>query len=194
MENTHIKISVIVPCYNVESFIDQCIGSLVRQTIGLECLEFIFVDDASTDGTLQKLQQWEKKYPEQILLIPCAKNRRQGAARNVGMQYASGEYIGFVDADDYISPEMYQRLYDIARKEQCDMVTCLFVREDREGRQLMDLDLSDCADQKIDLSRVEERKKNHAKRNSGRDCFQNLPPGYPAAEKPVFPRGDHIRR
>lgn len=133
MENPMKKISIIIPCYNVEKYIDQCVKSLVSQTIGIESLELIFVDDASTDQTLSKLKEWEKQYPDHIMIIPCPENGQQGTARNIGMNYASGEYIGFVDSDDYVSEEMYERLWEPAEKYHCDIVGCLFVREDENG-------------------------------------------------------------
>lgn len=153
------KISVIVPCYNVEKYIDRCINSLVNQTIGLENLELIFVDDASKDGTLDKLFDWEQKYSENIMVIPCKENRRQGAARNIGMQYATGAYIGFVDSDDYVSEEMYDTLYQIAEQETCDAVSCLFVREYEDGSVAMPAEPHKNAGKKIEIKTVEDRRK-----------------------------------
>ena len=74
------KISVIIPCYNVEKYIDRCLASVARQTIGIEKLEIICVNDASTDGTWQKLSAWERKYPQNILLVDCAQNGKLGRA------------------------------------------------------------------------------------------------------------------
>jgi glycosyltransferase involved in cell wall biosynthesis len=88
----------------------------MSQTIGLEHLEVIAVNDASTDRTLEKLYQWERRFPENIMVITYEKNIRQGGARNIGLQYASGEYIGFVDADDWIDSAMYQKLFIFRRK------------------------------------------------------------------------------
>lgn len=127
------KISVIVPCYNVENQIDRCITSLVNQTFGIDHMELIFVDDASTDQTMLKLSEWEAKYPEQILVVHCEENGRQGTARNIGLSYASGEYIGFVDADDWIEADMYQTLYDYSEKYDCDLSGVLYQREDNAG-------------------------------------------------------------
>lgn len=130
------KISIIVPCYNVSGFIDRCVKSLVEQTIGIENIECIFVDDASKDDTLDKLKAWEKKFPESILVVACEENHRQGAARNIGLSYASGPYISFVDSDDYVDVEMYERLYRKATELGCDVVSCLSVRERRDGERL----------------------------------------------------------
>lgn len=123
------KISVIIPCYNASKFIDRCIESLVHQTIGIENLELIFVNDASTDDTLTHLIHYENLYPESILVINLDVNRKQGGARNIGLEYASADYIGFVDADDWIELSMYEKLYQKAIEYDCDMVSCLFKRD-----------------------------------------------------------------
>lgn len=127
------KISVIIPCYNVEAYIDRCLESVMNQTIGLKHLEVIVVNDASTDHTLEKLYQWEQKFPENIMVISYEKNIRQGGARNVGLQYATGEYIGFVDADDWISENMYQLLYEKISSGEYDVVGGKFIREHYKG-------------------------------------------------------------
>ena len=88
------KISIIIPCYNVESYLDRCFESLKHQTLGFEQMELIFVNDASTDGTLDKLTALESQYPENIIVINFTENRRQGTARNVALEYASAPYIG----------------------------------------------------------------------------------------------------
>lgn len=122
-------ISVIIPCYNVEEYIDRCMDTIVNQTIGIENLEVLLVNDASTDGTLDKLKQWEERYPEQIIVITYEENLRQGGARNLGLQYASADYVGFVDADDWIELDMYKELYRYATERQYDMVKGKFIRE-----------------------------------------------------------------
>jgi glycosyltransferase involved in cell wall biosynthesis len=118
------KISVIVPCFNVTEFIDKCMESLLNQTIGLDNVEIILVDDASTDGggTRERLLQYEKKFPENIMVILLEENMRQGGARNVGIQYATGEYLLFCDADDYLSLCAMERLYNAAKKYEADVV------------------------------------------------------------------------
>lgn len=127
------KVSVIVPCYNVSEFIGVCAASLVGQTIGIENLECIFVDDASTDDTLEKLTRYEKQYPESITVVSCPENHKQGAARNVGLSYASGQYIAFLDADDYVDFDMYEKMYQKAEELGCDVVGSFFLREERNG-------------------------------------------------------------
>ncbi len=127
------KISIIVPCYNVATLVPRCISSLLNQTIGLENLEIILVNDASTDTTLEVLLEYEKQYPNNIIVINLEENVRQGGARNIGMQYATAEYIGFVDADDWVEHNMYERLYIKSLAYDCDIVSCRYTRDTEEG-------------------------------------------------------------
>lgn len=116
------KISVIIPCYNAERYIEECMESIVNQSIGLENLEIILVDDASGDGTAAKLKKFEEQYPENVILVLCSTNGRQGTARNIGMSYATGDYISFVDSDDYIHRDMYRILLRVMEQEGCDIL------------------------------------------------------------------------
>lgn len=116
------KISVIIPCYNVKDMVSECLDSIVAQTIGLEHLEIILVDDASTDDTVSVLKKYEEKYPDNIMLVLCENNGRQGTARNIGLSYATGDFISFVDSDDWIHPDMYKVLVDIMNKTNSDIV------------------------------------------------------------------------
>lgn len=118
------KISVIIPCYNVAHYIDRCITSVIAQTIGMEQFEIICIDDASTDDTWSHLQRWETLFPNHVLLYRQEVNRRQGAARNIGLQCASGEWITFVDADDWLEPDYLEQLYAPTAQYACDVVCC----------------------------------------------------------------------
>ncbi len=129
-------ISVIIPCYNVEKYIDRCMESLVNQTLGVEHMELIFVNDASTDATYEKLCQWETKYPESILVVNCEKNGKQGTARNIGIRYASTDYIGFVDSDDWVELDMYEKMYEKAISTGADVVGVMQRRVDEYGKIL----------------------------------------------------------
>lgn len=130
-------ISIIVPCYNVEKYIDRCFESLTAQTIGIERLELIFIDDCSTDGTWNRLVELEAKFPESVMIVHCDENGRQGRARNIGMECASAPYIGFVDSDDWVEPDMFECLYEKSRKHDCDIVMCRSWRDyDKEGQIL----------------------------------------------------------
>lgn len=129
-------ISIIIPCYNVEKYIDRCFDSLKKQTIGLERMEIIFVNDASTDHTLQKLTTLEKQYSDNIIVINFTENQRQGTARNVALEYASAPYIGYVDSDDWVEPTMYEKMLEIIEQYHCDFVECGWdYARDEQNRQ-----------------------------------------------------------
>lgn len=118
------KVSVIIPCYNAAKYLPQCFLSLVRQTIGIEHLELIFVDDASTDdgATWNLLLEMERAYPESVVIIHLDENMHQGGARNIGLTYVTGEYIDFVDADDWVDDTFYEKTYRAAKEENADIV------------------------------------------------------------------------
>lgn len=118
------KITIIIPCYNVEPYLDRCLQSVVDQTIGVSCMQIILINDASTDATLDKMIHWQAKYPHQIQIIHNTNNRRQGTCRNMGLKRAEGQYISFIDADDWIEPDMYEKLITVAEIGECDVVNC----------------------------------------------------------------------
>ncbi len=122
-------ISIIIPCYNVEKYIDRCFASLVNQTIGIDCLELIFVDDCSTDHTWERLVALEASYPQSVTVIHCDENGRQGRARNIGLECATAPYIGFVDSDDWVEPDMYEKLYHKLVENDCDIAVCRSLRD-----------------------------------------------------------------
>ena len=123
------KISVIVPCYNVKEYVGRCIDSLLAQTIGKEHMEIILVNDASGDDTLSVLMEYESRFPEQIMVIDLPENMRQGGARNIGFSYATGRYIGFVDSDDWVEPDMYEKLLCVLQRENCQIVCSHHTRD-----------------------------------------------------------------
>lgn len=116
------KVSVIVPVYNAEKTLAGCLGNLVHQT--LSDIEIIVINDASTDGSLRILHECEAQFPDKVLLIDSAENMGPGGARNLGLDYASGEYLGFCDADDLAGTQMYETLYRAAKAGDYDMVDC----------------------------------------------------------------------
>jgi glycosyltransferase involved in cell wall biosynthesis len=114
------KVSVIVPAYNADEFIDQCLNSLLTQT--LKELEIVVIDDASTDQTLLKINEYS--HYDNVRIISLKENSGQGIARNEGIAAASGEFIGFLDSDDWASPSMFEELYDFASRDHLDMAIC----------------------------------------------------------------------
>ncbi|MTK64562.1 MAG: glycosyltransferase [Methanobacterium sp.] len=114
------KISIIVPVYNIENYLGQCLESLVSQT--LKEIEIICVNDGSTDGSTEILEVFASK--DDRIKIINKENAGLGAARNTGMLEVKGEYIGFVDSDDYVDTTMYEKLYNNAKNYDSDMVMC----------------------------------------------------------------------
>lgn len=132
------KVSVIIPCYNSIKTIDKCMQSVLKQTIGFDNLEIILVDDASTDDTLAYLKRFEEEHSKNTILIPFDENGRQGTARNVALTYASGEYVSFLDSDDWMDEDMLENLYDKAKAFDCDMCGGGMYREDGSGAIIKD--------------------------------------------------------
>lgn len=123
-------ISIIVPCYNVEKYIDRCFDSIAKQTIGLDKLLVIFIDDCSTDSTWKHLENIEKKHPDSVIIIHLDENGRQGRARNIGMQYVTTKYVTFLDSDDFVDSEMYEILYTPMLSGNYDLTMCGYWRDD----------------------------------------------------------------
>lgn len=121
-----IKVSVIVPAYNVEDYIERCLNSLVNQT--LDEIEIIVVNDGSTDNTKQKIIEFTHKYDGKVIYLE-KENGGLSDARNFGIPYAKGEYIGFIDSDDYVEGNMFEEMYAKAKEEDSDLVECDFIWE-----------------------------------------------------------------
>lgn len=117
-------ISVIVPVYKVEPYLDCCVASIVAQTY--KNLEIILVDDGSPDNCPQMCDDWAKK-DDRIKVIHQS-NKGGGAARNAGIDIAGGDYLTFVDSDDYISPNMYELLLRAVKEAEADIAECGFTK------------------------------------------------------------------
>ena len=119
-----MRLSIIVPVYNMaaEGKLKFCMDSLVNQTI--EDYEIIAVDDASTDNSPEILREYEKAYPGKVRVITYPVNRRQGGAKNEGLKAAAGEWIGFIDSDDWVKPDYYEKLLNRADETGADVVGC----------------------------------------------------------------------
>jgi len=117
--NDNIEVSVIIPVYNVEKYLVKCIDSVLAQT--LKEIEIILVDDGSVDRSGEICDEYKSKYPDKIQVIH-QENAGLGPARNVGLEYARGKYIAFVDSDDWIAHNMYEVLWNKAVTEECDIV------------------------------------------------------------------------
>ncbi len=129
------KISIIVPVYNVEKYIAKCLKSLTLQT--LQGIEIIIVNDGSLDRSIDIIEKYVKENPTKIKYYE-KKNGGLSSARNYGIEYATGEYIAFLDSDDYIEINMYEEMYNLAKKENADMVECDFIWEWEYGKKVYD--------------------------------------------------------
>ena len=113
-------ISVIVPVYNAEKFLINCLNSIVGQT--MRDFEVIVVNDGSTDDSLSIMKEFQDKYTN--FIIVDKENSGAAGARNYALKYARGDYLAFVDSDDYIEPEFLEKLYSFAKKSESDIVCC----------------------------------------------------------------------
>ena len=120
------SVSVIVPFYNVENYIEKCLQTLVGQT--LDDIEIILVNDGSKDRSKIVVDKFLKQYPEKIVYLE-KENGGLSDARNYAIPYAKGEYIAFLDSDDYVEKTMYKDMYVLAKKEDSSMVECNFYWE-----------------------------------------------------------------
>ena len=118
------KISVIIPVYNVEKYLKKCLDSICNQT--LQDIEIICVDDGSSDSSLEILRQYEAK--DSRVKVLTQSNQKQGAARNNGISIAKGEYLGFIDSDDWIDLDYYEQLYNSAKTFDCDIAIADYIR------------------------------------------------------------------
>ncbi len=120
-----MKLSIIVPVYNMASDdkLKWCMDSLVNQTLQ-DDYEIIAVDDKSTDNSLSILREYESSFPQKVKVIASPVNKKQGGAKNLGLSSAAGEWIGFIDADDWVVPDYYERLLKKAEETGADMVGC----------------------------------------------------------------------
>ena len=116
-----MKLSIIVPVYNAEKYIRECLDSLVNQTI--DDYELILVNDGSKDSSLSILSDYQARYPELIRILDID-NGGQGRARNLALNIVKGDYVGFVDSDDYVSKEMFKKMLSLAEKENADITVC----------------------------------------------------------------------
>lgn len=115
------KVSIIVPVYNMEKYLNKCMDSLVNQT--LEDIEIITINDGSKDSSLKILNEYKEKYPNKVVIIN-QENQGISVARNNGINAATGKYIGFVDSDDYVKTDMFEKLYKKIEKTKSDIVIC----------------------------------------------------------------------
>lgn len=144
------KVSVIVPVYNVENYLAKCLDSLINQTH--QNIEILVINDGSKDDSEKIIQEYAQKYPEKIR--PFTKeNGGLSDARNFGIDHATGDYLGFVDSDDYVAPSMFEEMAYLAEKHQSKMVICNIQKVDQNGNIAQRLTQIPNMPEKIDLEK-----------------------------------------
>ena len=123
------KVSIIVPCWGVQNYLNRCVESLINQT--LQDIEIILVDDESPDRVPEMCDEWTKK--DSRIKVIHKKNGGLGYARNSGLELAIGKYVAFVDSDDFIESDMYERLYEECEKNKLDCIYSEFNVDDYPG-------------------------------------------------------------
>lgn len=141
------KVSIIVPIYNVEKYLDRCMDSLLNQT--LKDIEIIMVDDGSPDNCPWMCDEYAKK--DSRVKVIHKKNAGLGMARNSGLEIANGEYVAFVDSDDYVDCHMYEALYNKVKEMQVDAVLCKFYLDDKGDVSEGDIDGMPCKESVVDF-------------------------------------------
>lgn len=131
-----MKLSIIVPVYNMVegNKLRYCLDSLINQTIA--DYEIIAVDDASTDNSYEILKEYESKYPWKFKAIQSFENKKQGGARNIGLELAKGKWVGFVDSDDWVAHDMYEKLIKKAEETGADVVGCDYSITDKQSMEI----------------------------------------------------------
>ena len=148
MKHVPSKVSVIVPVYNVEKYLSKCLDSLISQSH--ENLEILVINDGSTDHSEEIIRGYTQKYPDRIKAFQ-KENGGLSDARNFGVDRATGDYIGFVDSDDYVSPAMFEEMAVLAEKHAAEMVICNVLKVDERGNILQKLIQVPEMPEKIDL-------------------------------------------
>ena len=133
-----MRLSVIVPVYNMAEGgkLQFCLESLVHQTLPEGSYEIIAVDDCSTDNSMEILREYAEQYPDRFKAVHSPVNHHQGGAKNIGLSMAKGDWIGFIDADDWVTPDYYERLLNRAVETGADMVGCDYSLTDEHSMKI----------------------------------------------------------
>ncbi|WP_017380779.1 glycosyltransferase family 2 protein [Paenisporosarcina sp. TG-14] len=126
-------VSIIVPIYNTEKYLENCVESLIKQT--LKDIEILLVDDASTDNSKEIIEKYAL-LDTRIIVIYQEKNCGPSATRNTGIKAANGEYVGFVDSDDFVVEDMFEKMYLASQEQQVDIVSCGYNKCDEDNNIL----------------------------------------------------------
>ena len=134
MENKEIKLSIVAAVYNLEKYLPRCLDALVNQT--LQEIEILCVDDGSTDSAPQIIDEYARKYPGKVKAFHKP-NGGEFTTRNYGLERAQGEYVTFVDTDDYVELNWAEKLYTAAKENNADLAVCGFERIDLKTNKVI---------------------------------------------------------
>lgn len=176
------KVSVVIPTYNVEQYLRECLDSITQQT--LQEIEIICVNDGSTDRSLEIINEYAEKDPR--IMVITGPNGGYGKAMNKGLDAATGEYIGIVEPDDYISLTMYEDLYEIAIKDDLDFVKADFYRFSTDDDGNLNKDYNHLSKKKDYYNRV-------FKPLEEKECFRFIMNTWSGIYKRAFLKKYHIR-
>ena len=143
------KISIVVAVYNLEEYLPRCLDSLVNQT--LQEIEIICVDDGSTDSAPKIIDKYAKEYPEKVKAYH-KENGGEFTTRNFGLERASGEYVTFVDTDDYVELDWAEKLYKAAKENDADMAVCAFERIDLKTNKVVSKNMTNFGNSVKDIN------------------------------------------
>lgn len=129
-----IKLTIVAAVYNLEKYLPRCLDALVNQT--LQEIEILCVDDGSTDSAPQIIEDYQKRYPEKIKVFH-KENGGEFTTRNYGLERATGEYVTFVDTDDYVEKDWAEKLYNAAKENEADLAVCAFERIDLKTNKVV---------------------------------------------------------
>ena len=138
MENKQYKLSIVALVYNLEKYLPRCLDALVNQT--LDNIEILCVDDGSTDSAPEIIEDYKKRYPDLIKTFH-KENGGEFTTRNYGLDKATGEYVTFVDTDDYVEHNWAEKLYNAAKENNADMAVCGFERIDLKTNKVVGRDM-----------------------------------------------------
>ena len=136
---SNYKLSIVAAVYNLEKYLPRCLDALVNQT--LQEIEILCVDDGSTDSAPQIIDEYAHKYPQKVKAFH-KENGGEFTTRNYGLERATGEYITFVDTDDYVEPDWAEKLYNAAKENNADMAVCGFERIDLKTNKVVGKDMT----------------------------------------------------
>ena len=140
MDKYQYKLTIVALVYNLEKYLPRCLDSLVSQT--LDNIEILCVDDGSTDSAPKIVDEYGKKYPDKIKVFH-KENGGEYTTRNYGLERAKGEYVTFVDTDDYVEKDWAEKLYNAAKENDADMAVCGFNRIDIKTGQVVGIDMTE---------------------------------------------------